>query len=66
MPEPTVAAIAWNDTHPERCLPSTKWSEKKWRSKATDRAMPMKALHKKEKAERRTMDPGSRCNAWIW
>jgi hypothetical protein len=66
MPESAVAATAWSDTHPERCLPSTKWSEKKWRSKATDGAMPAKASHKKANPERRMMDPGSRCSAWIW
>lgn len=56
IPELAVAATAWKLKHPERCRGSVRCNKKKWRSKATEGAMPTMASQTKVKKARRMMD----------
>src|SRR3954464_8336035 len=66
IPEAAVSDAATKLTHVEHWVESTRRREKKWRSKATDGAIPIIASQTKAKTERRAMDSGPRCIIWIW
>ena len=42
IPEPAVAATSWKLSHPEHYRGLVRCSEKKWRKRATEGAMPTK------------------------
>ena len=53
---PAITATAWKLRHPEHCQGSARCSEKKWRKRATEGAMPAMASHTKAEIASRVTD----------